>query len=55
MLRDAFFDSETITGGDGNGTENVMFGILNQQCQRYDRFITEEVTNFLIPDEQQPR
>lgn len=35
--------------GDGNGMERIMYGILNQDSQSNDRFITTDVTNFLIP------
>ncbi len=35
--------------GDGNGMERIIFGILNQDSQNNDRFVTTDVTNFLIP------
>ena len=52
-LRDTFFESKIVR--EKNGAEAIMWGILGQQSQLFDRFVTEEVTNFLIPDENEPR
>ncbi len=32
------------------GVDRILVGIADQESQQYDQFVTEEVTNFLIPD-----
>ncbi len=57
-LRDAFFNQSQVfdveAGGVG-GVDNILAGIVAQNAQKFDRFVDEEVTNFLRFDVGSPR
>ena len=55
LLRDNFFNTDRYFDTDGNGAEKIIYGILDQRSQSYDQFITEDVSNFLVPDDGLPR
>ncbi len=52
-LRDAFFNSEQISMAGGEGYDLILNGLMQQNAQTYDPFITEEVTNFLLRERSQ--
>ena len=54
-LRDAFFNMSTYFMDSGRGMERILFGLLHQDSQSYDQFVTEDVTNFLRANDSLPR
>ncbi len=48
-LRDAFFRTDRLSASDGLGLEALLAGMSAQPSQRGDRFVTEELTEFLFP------
>ncbi|CAL8090344.1 unnamed protein product [Orchesella dallaii] len=52
-LRDAFFNHEQISMSGGQGYDFILNGLMQQNAQTYDPFITEEVTNFLLRERHQ--
>ena len=48
-LRDGFFSEALYLGSEGRGMEEILLGQAKQPSQANDRFITLEVTEFLIP------
>ena len=55
MLRDAFFNMSNYFADNGNGMEQILMGLLHQDSQAYDQFVTEDVTNFLKANDSLPR
>lgn len=45
LLRDAFFSPSEISG---NGIESILRGLASQKAQNIDRFIIDDVRNFLF-------
>ena len=54
-LRDAFFNMSNYFLDNGQGMERILFGLLHQESQAYDQFVTEDVTNFLRANDSLPR
>jgi len=48
QLRENFFNMDNYLRDNGLGMEQLMAGLIGQHAQRYDRFVTEDVTNFLF-------
>lgn len=48
-LRDNYFDLTHYFGTNGEGMERLIKGLITQAAQTNDRFLTEDVTNFLFP------
>eukprot|EP00091_Calanus_sinicus_P003063 TRINITY_DN13214_c0_g1_i2.p1 TRINITY_DN13214_c0_g1~~TRINITY_DN13214_c0_g1_i2.p1 ORF type:complete len:192 (+),score=37.03 TRINITY_DN13214_c0_g1_i2:70-576(+) len=48
QLRQNFFNMENYLRDNGLGMEQLVAGMIGQHAQRYDRFVTEDVTNFLF-------
>ncbi len=56
MLRDAFFSQNQVMDFTGiGGVDSILAGIVLQEGQTFDRFVTEEVTQFVRPDFNLPR
>ena len=51
LLRDHFFNLENYFLNEGEGLEQLIAGMINQPAQDMDRFVSEELTNFLFPEE----
>jgi peroxidase len=49
MLRDLFFNPTSYSANDGEGADKLMRGLIEQPSQKFDGFITADVTNFLFP------
>ncbi|OXA44238.1 chorion peroxidase [Folsomia candida] len=49
-IRDNFFDHEQITFNGGEGYDLILGGLMAQNSQTYDTFITQDVTNFLLKE-----
>ena len=47
QLRDNFFNMDRYLDNSGMGMEEILAGLMGQPSQRVDRFVTEDVTNFL--------
>jgi len=47
-VRDGFFNHEFIAMHGGEGYDLILGGLMQQNSQTYDTFITEDVTNFLL-------
>jgi peroxidase len=47
-IRDNFFNHEQISYNGGEGYDLILGGLMGQNSQTYDPFITEDVTNFLL-------
>lgn len=52
MLRDLFDNPETYAANDGKGAEEFLRGMFVLPSQTFDRFMTEDVTNFLFVGEE---
>jgi Animal haem peroxidase. len=48
MVKDTFFDLTQYLADDGLGMERLLNGLMNQEAQAYDRFLADDVTNFLF-------
>jgi len=48
LLRNNFFEPDEIIGNDGRGVQVILEGLMRQPAQAYDRFVTEDLTNFLL-------
>ncbi len=46
-LRDNFFNEENITRDGGAPNDQIIAGLIRQPAQDFDRFLVEDVTNFL--------
>lgn len=55
QLRDAFFNMSNYFADNGQGMERILFGLLHQDSQAHDQFVTEDVTNFLKAGDSLPR
>ena len=53
QLRDHYFNLENYLLNAGEGMEQILAGLINQPAQDMDRFVTEDATNFLFPEEGQ--
>ena len=51
QLRDHYFNMENYLLNSGEGMEQLLAGLINQPAQDMDRFVTEEATNFLFPEQ----
>ena len=51
QLRDHYFNMENYLLNSGEGMEQLVAGLINQPAQDMDRFVTEEATNFLFPEQ----
>ena len=49
-LRENFFNFSTYNSSYGNGMDEILYGMLGQNAQTMDRFITQDLTNFLLPE-----
>jgi peroxidase len=52
-IRDNFFNHEQISVNGGEGYDLILGGLMAQNSQTYDPFITEDVTNFLLKERHQ--
>ena len=50
LLRDHFFKLDKYFLDEGVGFEQLIAGLINQPAQETDRFVTEELTNYLFPE-----
>merc|ERR1719220_980186 len=50
-LREHYFNMENYLLNAGEGMEQLLAGLINQPAQDMDRFVTEEATNFLFPEQ----
>ena len=50
-LSENFFNLEKYHADSGLGMEKILMGLVTQAAQTNDRFVTEEVTNLLFPEE----
>ncbi|TRY80461.1 hypothetical protein TCAL_10485 [Tigriopus californicus] len=48
MVKDTFFDLTQYHKDNGLGMERLLNGLLNQDAQAFDRFVADDVTNFLF-------
>jgi peroxidase len=48
-LRNIFFNPTAYVGDAGEGVEELVRGMLTLPSQTFDRFMTKDVTNFLLP------
>ena len=37
-----------ITRNNGQGLENILMGLINEPAQTFDKFVTDEMTDFLF-------
>jgi len=51
QLRDHYFNMENYLYNAGEGMEQLLAGLIDQPAQDMDRFVTEEATNFLFPEQ----
>eukprot|EP00091_Calanus_sinicus_P013284 TRINITY_DN2951_c0_g1_i6.p1 TRINITY_DN2951_c0_g1~~TRINITY_DN2951_c0_g1_i6.p1 ORF type:complete len:373 (-),score=111.68 TRINITY_DN2951_c0_g1_i6:143-1261(-) len=51
LLRDHYFNLNNYLLNGGEGMEQILVGLINQPAQDMDKFVTEDVTNFLFPEE----
>ena len=50
-LRDHYFNMNNYFIKQGEGLEQLIAGCISQPSQDMDGFVTEELTNFLFPEE----
>ena len=50
-LRDHYFNMNNYFMNQGEGLEQLIAGLINQPAQDRDRFVSEELTNYLFPEE----
>ena len=48
QLKQNFFNMDNYLHDNGLGMEQLVAGLIGQKAQRYDRFVTEDVTNWLF-------
>lgn len=48
-LRDHFFDMSNYLENNGKGMEQLLQGMISQKSANDDRFVSQDVTNFLFP------
>ena len=51
LLRDHFFNLDNYFLKEGEGLEQLIAGLINQPAQDRDRFVSEELTNYLFPED----
>ena len=42
------FDTTYIRRNNGQGLENILMGLINEPAQTFDKFVTDEMTDFLF-------
>ena len=42
------FNTEYIRRNNGEGLENILMGLINEPAQSFDKFVTDEMTDFLF-------
>lgn len=47
-VKDTFFDLTQYLADQGLGMERLLNGLMNQEAQAYDRFLADDITNFLF-------
>ena len=48
QLRENFFNMDRYLSNNGLGMDQIIAGLVGQEAQTMDRFVTEDVTNFLF-------
>ena len=51
LLGDHYFNLANYLLNGGEGMEQILVGLINQPAQDMDKFVTEDATNFLFPEE----
>ncbi|TRY80536.1 hypothetical protein TCAL_13143 [Tigriopus californicus] len=51
QLKDEFFKLDKYFGNNGAGMQRLLNGLITQPAQSMDRFVVDDVTNFLFPED----